>query len=174
MYEKGYAALQALGRPDVALLRKWVGREEDLLRAVYSADRSSGENGSGLQPGEHSAAVRAGQIGRLLIREGEAPRLKGPNEMVGSDEVQRLAARLHAFGFRSPLTKPGLRALAPAEMKTSLHAFRKAGLLDDGPAWTLKAVQAKSLTQDLGRTVDRAIHAEDLLIDRLLKRRGPS
>jgi hypothetical protein len=116
-------------------------------------------------------AVRAGQIGRLLIREGEAPRLKGPNEMVGSPEVQRLAARLHAFGFRSPLTKPGLRALAPAEMKTFLHAFRKAGLLDDGPAWTLKAAQAKSLTQDLVRTVDRAIHAEDLLVDRLLKRR---
>ena len=35
MYEKGYAALQALGRPDVALLRKWVGRKEDLLRAIF-------------------------------------------------------------------------------------------------------------------------------------------
>jgi hypothetical protein len=171
MYEKGCVALQALGRSDVALLRKWVGREDDLLRAIYSADRSSGEKGSGLQPGEYSAAVRAGQIGRLLIREGEAPRLKGPTEIVGSPEVQRLAARLHAFGFRSPLTKHALGALAPAEMKTSLDAFRKAGLLDDGPAWTLKAAQAKSLTHDLGRTVDRAIHAEDLLVDRLLKRR---
>jgi hypothetical protein len=174
MYEKGYAALEALGRPDVALLRKWVGREDDLVRAIYSADRLPGEKGSGLQPGEHSAAVRAGQIGRLLIREGEAPRLKGPDEMVGSPEVQRLAARLHAFGFRSPLTKDGLGALAPVELKTSLDAFRKAGLLDDGPAWTLKAAQAKSLTQDLGRTVERAIDAEDLLIDLLLKRRGPS
>ena len=174
MYEKGYAALQALGRPDVALLRKWVGREEGLLHAIYSVDRPSGEKGSGLPPEEHSAAVRAGQIGRLLIREGEAPRLKGPDEMVGSPEVQRLAARLHAFGFRSPLTEHALGALAPAEMKKSLHAFRKSGLLDDGPAWTLKAVPAKSLTQDLGRTVDRAIHAEGLLIDQLLKRRGPS
>ena len=174
MYEKGYAALQALGRPDVALLRKWAGREEDLLRAIYSADRSADEKGSGLQPEEHRAAVRAGQIGRLLIRESEAPPLKGPNEILKSGEVQRLAARQHAFGIRSPLTKENLRVLAPAEIKGSLDAFRKAGLLDDDPGWTLKAAQAKSLTQDLGRTVDRAIHAEDLLIAQLLRRRGPS
>ena len=174
MYEKGYAALQKLGRPEVTLLRRWSGREAELVHAIYSAERSAGEKGSLLQPEEHSAAVRAGQIGRLLIREGEATPLKGPEDIMKSGEVQRLAARLHAFGIRSPLTRDGLRALAPAEIKESLQAFRRAGLLDDSPAWTLRAAQARSLSRDLARTVDRAIHAEDLLIDRLLKRRGPS
>ena len=173
MYEKGYAALQTLGRPEVTLLRRWSGREADLLHAIYSVNRSAGEKGSGLQPEEHTAAVRAGQIGRLLIREGQATPLEGPEEIVKLREVQRLAARLDAFGIRSPLTRNGLRALAPAEIKESLQAFRRAGLLDDSPAWTLRAAQARSLTVDLARTVDRAIQADDLLVDRLLKRRGP-
>jgi hypothetical protein len=177
MYEKGYAAMAALGRPEAAALRAWVGREEELVRAVMATARTASPDAAGgtfagpLGPSEHRAAVRAGQIGRLLVREEQAP---VPAFSAATGELERLSRRLHAFDVTSPPTPTRLRALAPTELRKSLEAFRQAGVLGDGPGWTLKAAPARALAQDLGRTIDRAVEADRVLTDSLLKKRsGP-
>src|SRR6185436_7674113 len=100
-----------------------------------------------------------------------APDLQVPAGIADSADLQRLHRRLHAFDIRSPLGAGALGSLAPAELRRSLASCRQAGLLDDGPAWTLKAAAARSVAQDLVRTMDRALEADRLLTDALLKRR---
>jgi hypothetical protein len=175
LYEKGYAALDRLARPEAALLRRWSGHEDDLVRAVYATARGSKTDAANsLTPDEYQAAVRAGQVGRLLVREKDAPGLEVAAGVDGNADLQRLHRRLHAFDIQSPLAPDRLATLAPTELRESLAAFRKAGLLDDGPAWTLKTGAARSLTPELARTLDRALDADHLLTDALLKRRQMS
>jgi hypothetical protein len=171
MYEQGHAALERLGRPEAAILRKWVGREDELVNAVYARARATREPSSKLAPDEYQAAVRAGQIGRLLAREQTAPETELPSDLSDSTDLRTLARRLHAFDLDTPLSPDRLRALAPIELERSLASFREAGLLGEGPAWTLKAGSARSLAQDFGRTIDRAVEADHLLTDALLRRR---
>lgn len=175
MYDKGYAALEQLGRPEAAILRKWAGRHEDLVRAVYAAARAPASGAArAISVEDNRAAVRAGQIGRLLVREQAAPELKLVAGAQESADLQRLHRRLQAFDIRSPLAADRLGTLSTAELSRSVAAFRQAGLLDDGPGWTLRAGAARSLTQDLARTMDRALEADRLLTDALLKRRHMS
>ena len=172
MYENGYAALKSLGRPEASVLRRWAGREDDLVRAVFATAKAGAGGPAPLGKEEYQAAVRAGQIGRLLGREQNAPPAKLPAGAAESPDLQLLARRLHAFDIKSPLASQGLTTLAPSELRKSLAAFRDAGLLDDGPGWTLKAGQARSLAQDFGRTIARAMDADRVLTDALLKRRS--
>ena len=173
MYEKGYVALCALHRAEATTLRPWAGREQELVAAVYEAARSPGRQSKDLPEDQYQAAVRAGQIGRLLLREAEAPTLRLRSEQPEAADLRRLAGRLHAFNIATPLSQQNLATLAPVELKESLAAFKGAGLLDEGPGWTLKAGAAQSLTRDLSRTVDRALDADRLLTDALLRRRYP-
>jgi hypothetical protein len=173
MYERGRAALEQLGRPEAELLRKWSGREDDLVHAVYAKSRvPSPDTAQSLSAEEHQAAVRAGQIGRLLVREAATV---GVKLAIGGEDaaaVERLTRRLHAFGFDSRISAERFGAIPPAELRASLASFKRAGLLDDGPAWTLKAGTARSLAQDLARRMDRALDADRLVTDALLKRRS--
>ena len=171
MYEKGYVALCALHRTEAATLRPWAGREQELVAAVYEAARSPGRQSKDLPEDQYQAAVRAGQIGRLLVREAEAPTLRLRSEQPEAADLRRLAGRLHAFNIAAPLSQQNLAMLAPVELKKSLTAFRGAGLLDEGPGWTLKAGAAQSITRDLSRIVDRALDADRLMTDALLRRR---
>jgi hypothetical protein len=173
MYEKGYVALCALHRAEATTLRQWAGREQELVAAVYEAARSPERQSKDLPEDQYQAAVRAGQIGRLLLREAEAPTLRLRSEQPEAADLRRLAGRLHAFDIAAPLSQQNLATLAPVELKKSLAAFKGAGLLDEGPGWTLKAGAAQSLTRDLTRTVDRALDADRLLTDALLRRRYP-
>ncbi len=175
MYERGRAALEQLGRPEAAILEKWFGREEELVRAVYVAARGAKSNATGsMAADECQAAIRAGQVGRLLAREQTAAAPKLPSRLTDNQDLVRVGRRLHAFGIDARLSDNGLSAVAPAELDRSLAAFRRAGLLDDGPGWTLKASAARSLAQDLARTIDRALDADRLVTDALLKRRSAS
>jgi hypothetical protein len=171
LYERGYAALQSLGRAEARVLRQWDGREEDLVRAVLAGARPQRAASPSLPQDQHEAAIRASQIGRLLMREDTAPRVESPSGISDADGFQRLTRRLHAFDIGSPFSSDRMRAVAPAELDRSLASFRDAGLLGDGPAWALKAGTARSLAQDLGRTIDRAVEADLFLTDALLKRR---
>ncbi len=175
MYERGRTALDQLGRPEAAILRKWSGREDELVRAVYAAARGARPDGaSPLPENEYQATVRAGQVGRLLTREQSAAAPQMPARLAENPDLVRLARRLHAFGIDARISGAGLGAVPAAELERSLTAFRKAGLLDDEPGWTLKAGAARSLAQDLARTIDRAIDADRLVTDALLKRRNAS
>jgi len=166
MYQAGAAALKTLRRPEAAVLARWVGREDELVRAVFATAKAG--------PGEATAqaAVRAGQIGRLLGRERDAPALEDPTgDHPESAQLRLLTRRLHAFDIKSPVVGRDLNALAPSELADSLSAFRQAGLLSDEPGWTLKAARARALTRDFGRTVEQALDADTILTDALLKRR---
>jgi hypothetical protein len=55
----------------------------------------------------------------------------------------------------TPLTPQNLSALSAAQMGAHLAVARKVGLLDDGPAWTLKAAAARTFVQDVGRQLER-------------------
>ncbi|HZL21148.1 MAG TPA: hypothetical protein VFG23_25660 [Polyangia bacterium] len=174
MYEKGLDALRTLDRPEASQLGAWQGREQELVRSVFAAAKGTPVEGSSLTREEQKAAVRAGQIGRLLTREQEASAPELPRGTPEPAALERLGRRLEAFGITSPMTSPAFKSLAPAELRKSLAGFREAGVLDDGPGWTLKAAPARSLAQDLGKTAERAMDAERLLTDSLLKRRtGP-
>jgi hypothetical protein len=168
MYEKGIAALSAMGRSEAVVLRKWVGREAEIVRAVYAGARGTE---TPLPTDEYQAAVRAGQIGRLLKREQEAPSVELPADFPEKAALDRLSRRLHAFDIRSPLSPDRLGAVAPSEIADSLRTFKSVGLLDDGAGWTLRAGAARSLARELDRVVDRAVEADQLLTDALLKRR---
>jgi hypothetical protein len=170
MYERGYAALTALGRPEATALRAWAGREEDLVRGVLIT--AKGEGGTPLDKEDYLAAVRAGQIGRLLVREEQAPIAKFPATGTSAEPLERLERRLHALDIKSPLSPARLATLAPTDLRKSLEAFRQAGVLDDGPGWTLKAAPVRALIQDFGRTIDRALEADRILADSLLKKRN--
>jgi hypothetical protein len=175
MYERGRSALEQLGSPQAAILRKWAGREDELVRAVYARARAAKPDAAlSLTPDEYQAAVRAGQIGRLLAREQHAPSPTVPHRFADSADVARLGRRLHAFGIDARISADRLAAVPAAELARSLASFRNAGLLGEGPAWTLKAGAARSLAQDLARTMDRALDAERLVTDSLLKRRNAS
>jgi hypothetical protein len=149
-----------------------VGREGALVAAVL--DRAKSGAAGTLTQDEYQAAVRAGQVGRLLSREEQA---RAPRSLpTGADRpaLERLARRLDAFGIRSPIGSSAFKSLAPAEMQKSVEAFRKAGLLDEGPGWTLRAGGARALALDLGKATDRAVEAERVLTDALIKKRSPS
>ena len=81
-----------------------------------------------------------------------------------------LAGSTHSI-FARPCRRDRLGAVAPSEIADSLRNFKSAGLLDDGAGWTLKAGAARSLARELDRVVDRAVEADQLLTDALLKRR---
>ena len=105
MYEKGYVALCALHRAEATTLRPWAGREQELVAAVYEAARLHGRQSKDLPEDQYQAAVRAGQIGRLLLREAEAPTLRLRSEQPGAANLRRLAGRLHAFNIEAPLSQ---------------------------------------------------------------------
>jgi hypothetical protein len=172
MYQRGFEVLRTLGRPDAGHLRSWAGREGELVQAVFTTAKNGGGSAAPLQPDEYQAAVRAGQIGRLLTREEQA---RAPNIPAGTRDAEafdRLGRRLDAFGIRSPIGRPEFKSLAPAELQKALEGFRKAGLLDEGPGWTLRAGGARALAQELGKTTERAVDAERVLTDALLKNRS--
>jgi hypothetical protein len=172
MYERGYAALRSLDRIEAHTLQKWTGRELDLVRAVHDAARSGGQPNGHLPKDEYLAAVRAGQVGRLLSREELAPALQLRPAQLDAESLRRLAGRLYALNIPAPLSPQQLAAVAPSDLRKSLSAFKSSGLLDDGPGWTLKAGAARSITQELARTVDRAVDADRSLTDGLIKRRN--
>ena len=170
MYETGFSALKSLRRPEAEVLAPWVGREDDLVRAVFATAKAVPGQAALLGKDEYQAAVPSGQIGRLLGRERDAPTTETPLGDHESAELRLLDRRFHAFDIKSPYTTTDLNALAPSEVSETVSAFRQAGLLSEDTGWTLKAGEARALARDFGRTVERALEADSVLIDALLKR----
>ncbi len=54
-------------------------------------------------------------------------------------------------------------ALSPRQVRDQIQTARKAGLLDDGPAWTLKGQAARTFVPDLGHDIQRSRRAEPTL-----------
>jgi hypothetical protein len=168
-YRRGYEALARLQPENAAKLRPWVGKEEQLVGQVLAQAR--GENVS-LSKDEYTAAVKAGRIGNLLELEKNQKALRVPAALeTERPQLERLAARLHSLGAGSPFTTDSLRAVAPSQVRAALKVARDQGLLNDGPAWTLKASVARTFSQDLSREFARGQELERTLEDSLLKKR---
>jgi hypothetical protein len=172
LFRQGYEAFTALsdkGDSTHQVLKKWIGKEEDLVARVYG--QAKGEPSS-LTAEEYKAAVRVGRIGHALHTARTAPALEVPDAFVSEKaELERLSARIHGLGLRSPITPDNLASLSPNQVSDQLQAARKAGLLDDGPGWTLQGQAARSFVQDLGREIEQSRETEQSLEDQLIKRR---
>jgi hypothetical protein len=154
------------------VLQPWIGKEEDLVAQVYRQARGEA---SSLTADEYAAALRVGRVGRTLNAAQTAPPLRVPNAFIAQKvELERLSARIHGLGLRSPLTPANLATLSLAQVRNQLQAARKAGLLDDGPGWTLKGQAARSFIQDMGRQLEQSRQVERRLEDQLIKKGSPS
>ena len=169
VFRRGYAALaDENSKDDLAALRPWIGKEEQLIAEVYA--HSKGEPSS-LDKDQYAAAVRVGRVGQMLTAAEAAPEIDLPDAFADEKtEIERLAGRLHALGLRHPLSATNLTALAPVELRQQLDKARQAGLLGDGADWTRNAAGARSFTQQLTREIDQAKSVERLLEDRLIHR----
>jgi hypothetical protein len=156
IFQRGFEATLSLGpkeKKTIDQLRSWAGREVELVEQVH---RESKGEPSSLKPDEYAAAVRVGRVGNLLHMEAASkpPHIPPPLSDHKPD-IERLAARLAAFRMPTPLTPQNLSALSAAQMGAHLAVARKVGLLDAGPAWTLKAAAARTFVQDVGRQLER-------------------
>jgi hypothetical protein len=151
-FRRGHEALAALHGAEartIAAVTTWVGKEDALVALVYSHSKG---NPTKLSADEYAAAVRIGRVGNLLTAAEHAPPLRIPSAFAGERaDVERLTSRLQSLGLRNPLTTANLPHFSPKELRDHLQNARTAGLLDDGPAWTLKADAARNLAHDIDR-----------------------
>jgi hypothetical protein len=175
LFRQGYEAFTAMAdKADNThqVLKNWIGTEEDLVAQVYRQARGGP---SSLTAEEYKAAVRVGRIGHALQTAQTAALPRIPNAFAAQkSQLEILSARIQGLGLRSPLTLENLKSLSPAQVRNQLQAAHKAGLLDDGPGWTLKGQAARSFLQDMGRVLDQSRQFERGLEDQLIKRRFPS
>lgn len=105
-----------------------------------------------MSAGEEGAVLR----GALLEREAAALRLKVPEALKGLEpELQRLSARIRACGAEDPFLGDRLRALAPSVVRAAVEEGRKAGLVSEGPGWTLRLDQVQVLAGGVERSFQR-------------------
>jgi hypothetical protein len=123
LFRRGYQAL--VTRPDcepktLARVSTWVGKEDELVSHVF--DQSKGKP-SPLTQDEYAAAIKIGRVGNLLaVAERSAP-LKLPVALEPQrSDIERLVARLGAFGHGRSLTPTNLTALSPAQLREQLVA----------------------------------------------------
>jgi hypothetical protein len=152
----GVEVLAAL-RPGVYVdLEVWRGREPDLAAALLAHARHGRETSP---TRDLRAAMLAARVGNLLDRENASVPVPLPAALRGhAQEVLRANARLAAVGVPAPFTTEVLQALPAAAIDRALGSLRQAGLLDDGPAWTLRETDA----YPVGREVRTAVVAEFL------------
>ena len=117
--------------------------------------------GTALPAPEYQAALRAGRVGLLLAREEDAPRPAVPAQHTeSSSDIVRTTARFHAFKVANPLPPDALATMSPRNLHRVLNTIRKAGLLDDGPAWTMKAAAAFEVARQLRATLAAELRDE--------------
>ncbi len=172
LFRQGYEAFTAMADKEDnthQVLKNWIGKEEDLVAQVYR--QAKGEPPT-LTAEEYKAAVRVGQIGHALHTAQIAAPPRIPNAFAAQkSQLEMLSARIQGLGLRSPLTTDNLKSLSPKQVRDQLQAAQKAGLLDDGPGWTLKGQAAHSFLQDIGRVLDQSRQFERGLEDQLIKGR---
>ena len=171
-YRRGVEVLNQLRPNEAAHLRSWKGADVDLVAQVVRSAR--GEK-TDLAKQQYDAAVKAGRIGHLLEREATATPLRIPDAFAAQrEQLQRLSARMQAFGLKPPFAPSDLGALSPSQLKTNLGIAKRAGLLEDGPDWTLKAAAAREVLGEISLHTDRARQVDQHLHQNLTKKQHPT
>jgi hypothetical protein len=73
---------------------------------------------------------------------------------------------------RNTLTTVDLPYFSPGQLRAHIETARKAGLLDEGPGWTLKGAAADKLALDMNRDLAHGKQLERYLKNRLIERSG--
>jgi hypothetical protein len=81
---------------------------------------------------------------------------------------------MQAFGLKPPFAPSDLGALSPSQLKTNLGIAKRAGLLEDGPDWTLKAAAAREVLGEISLHTDRARQVDQHLHQNLTKKQHPT
>ncbi len=171
LFKKGLAVLRAHRPAEAARLDRWTGKEQDLIREVLASAKKA--PATDLPREDFQVAVKAGRIGHVLEVESKAPRLQVPAPLADlSRDLERLSARLHALGVKNPLGREEILALAPVEIRQALDRFQREGVLVDGGEWTLRGGATRRLADELRPTIERALEADQYLIDRLIAGRS--
>jgi hypothetical protein len=156
--KRGMRALDALDVSASRVLFPWKGREPELIHAVMQAAR--GERSS-VTRDEYRSAVRAGKIGAALDREQafSPPATTSARAHCESD-IRRASARLFALRIDHPLARETLAVASPAQVEWSVHRLRAAGLLDEGPGWTLKGSAVRAVVAEIKARLDADLHRD--------------
>jgi hypothetical protein len=144
-------------RPEIAdNLERWRGREDDL---VAQLERPKGEAIGAATEAERKTAMRAQRAGWLLERaQGLRRRLTLPPVFEEDRSVlERVRARLEAFGLGPVFTPEVLLGVAPLQVRKALDQYRHAGLLGAEAQWTLKEKAAREVTDDVVKRFRREL-----------------
>lgn len=153
MLRRGYQVVANLDPVEPPTLARWLGREPALVAAVCKHAKGGA---SVISEKEYEVAVHAGRVGRVLLAGEHARPIQVP-QAFGDErkDIERLARRLHAFGFGKAVTPDNLRHVPLSQMKSLLDNARKLGFLDEGQAWATKTIIAKCLSHDLGQVIEK-------------------
>lgn len=147
LLEVGLAVLRQHRTELVPVLEPWAKRLPDLAERVLEVAKGQKER---LPANVYEAAVRAGRSADLLDRERTARRVAVPGHLAPHEkEIQRIQARFYAFKYGELLSRELLLALSPRRIKTVLADARRAGLADEGTAWTLRYREIGALEKNL-------------------------
>ena len=143
VFARGRAVLDYLQPEAAKHLKRWQGKELELIRRVAAAAKGDADQ---LPRDDYRAAVQAGRIGHLLEREAAVPRVEVPDSFgTLARDVQRASARLQALGVADPFSKDVLTSAPMSQIERAVRDLRGAGLMNDGPGWTLKAQAAREV-----------------------------
>ena len=112
--------------------------------------------GAEMNPGdEEGARFRAVQAG-LLAREAAAARLEVPRALRTLEpDLQKASARIRAFGLEDPFREDRMRELPPNAVRAAVAEARQAGLMTEGPEWTMRREQLPALVAGMERSFQR-------------------
>jgi hypothetical protein len=144
---RGIEVLEQHQPSRIRAIAAWKSNPARLAELVVQQARGEARE---LSVEQYSAAVRAGQVGRLLQRERAelaAPKSVRPPPPISTDrmasELRLLAARLKAHALPDDFVRQFERHGAAEKL---LASFREQRLLSPGPAWTLERERFSKLT----------------------------
>jgi hypothetical protein len=92
----------------------------------------------------------------LLERESAAARLNVPRALKALEpDLQKASARIRACGLEDPFREDRLRDLPPSTVRAAVNEARKAGLMTDGPEWTVRGAQMSELVEGMHKSFQR-------------------
>jgi hypothetical protein len=110
-----------------------------------------------MTPGDEQEVVRFRTAQAVLLeREAAAARLNIPRALKPLEpDLQKASARIRAYGLDDPFREDRLRDLPPGIVRAAVDEARKAGLMTNGPEWTVRRAQMPELVEGMHKSFQR-------------------
>jgi len=110
-----------------------------------------------MNPGDEQELVRFRAAQAVLLeREAAEARLNVPRALKALEpDLQKASARIRACGLEDPFREDRLRDLPPGRVRSAVDEARKAGLMTDGPEWTVRGAQMSELVEGMHKSFQR-------------------